>query len=39
VDVLNLTNEPLRRFEGFRDRPVQEEFYRWWAIAGVKIDF
>lgn len=39
VDVLNLTNEPLRRFEGFRNRPVQEEYYRWWATAGVKIDF
>ena len=39
VDVLNLTNEPLRRFEGFRNRPVQEEYYRWWMTGGVKIDF
>ena len=39
VDVLNLTNEPLRRFEGFRNRPVQEEYYRWWMTAGVKLDF
>lgn len=39
LDIINMTNEPLRRFEGFRNRPVQEEFYRWWATAGVKIDF
>lgn len=39
VDVLNLTNEPFRRFEGFKNRPVQEEYYRWWLTAGVKIDF
>ncbi|HEU0253950.1 MAG TPA: TonB-dependent receptor, partial [Pyrinomonadaceae bacterium] len=39
VDVLNLTNEPLRRFEGLRNRPVQEEYYRWWMTGGVKIDF
>jgi len=39
VDVLNLTNEPLRRFEGFRNRPVQEEYYRWWLTGGVKIHF
>jgi TonB-dependent receptor len=38
-DVINLTNEPLRRFEGFRNRPVQEEYYRWWATAGIKINF
>ena len=34
VDVLNLTNEPFRRFEGFKNRPVQEEYYRWWLTAG-----
>jgi TonB-dependent receptor len=39
VDVLNLTNEPLRRFEGFKNRPVQEEYYRWWLTAGIKIHF
>lgn len=39
IDVINLTNEPLRRFEGFSNRPLQEEYYKWWATAGIKIDF
>lgn len=39
ADVINLTNEPFRRFEGFANRPLQEEYYRWWATAGIKIDF
>ncbi len=39
AEILNLTNEPLRVYEGFRDRPIQGEFYRWWATFGVKVDF
>ncbi len=39
VELNNLTNEPLRRYEGFRNRPVQEEFYSWWGTFGLKIDF
>jgi TonB-dependent receptor len=39
AEVLNLTNEPLRYYRGVADRPDQEEYYRWWATVGVKLDF
>jgi hypothetical protein len=39
VDVLNLTNAPLRYYEGVVNRPIQEEYYRWWATFGVKFNF
>ena len=39
VDVLNLTNAPLRYYEGVTSRPIQEEYYRWWATFGVKFNF
>ena len=39
VDVLNLTNAPLRYYEGTTNRPIQEEYYRWWATFGVKMNF
>lgn len=39
VDVLNLTNAPLRYYQGSSNRPVQEEYYRWWATFGVKLNF
>lgn len=39
VDVLNLTNAPLRYYEGSPNRPIQEEYYRWWATFGVKLNF
>jgi TonB-dependent receptor len=39
ADVLNLTNAPLRYFEGTWDRPIQEEYYRWWMMFGVKLSF
>lgn len=39
ADVLNLTNRPLRYYEGSRDRPIQEEYYRSWATVGVKFNF
>ena len=39
VDVLNLTNAPLRYYEGTTTRPIQEEYYRWWATFGVKMNF
>ncbi len=39
VDVLNLTNAPLRYYEGTSNRPIQEEYYRWWASVGVKLSF
>lgn len=39
LEVLNLTNEPLRAYQGSRDRPVQQEYYSWWGHMGVKLDF
>jgi TonB-dependent receptor len=39
ADVLNLTNAPLRYYEGVTTRPIQEEYYRWWATFGVKVNF
>jgi TonB-dependent receptor len=39
AEFINITNEPFRRYEGTRDRPVQEEYYRWWATFGVKYDW
>jgi len=36
---LNLTNAPLRYYEGTWDRPIQEEYYRWWLLFGVKANF
>lgn len=39
VDILNLTNAPLRYFEGTSNRPIQEEYYRWWVTVGVRLNF
>lgn len=39
ADVLNVTNAPLRYYQGTPDRPIQEEYYRWWASFGVKVNF
>jgi TonB-dependent receptor len=38
LELLNLTNEPLRYYRGVPDRPDQEEYYRWWATFGVKLN-
>jgi TonB-dependent receptor len=39
VELLNLTNGPLRYYRGVSNRPDQEEYYRWWATVGVKLNF
>lgn len=39
ADFLNLTNAPLRYYIGTTTRPIQEEYYRWWAMFGVKMNF
>lgn len=39
AEIINLTDEPFRRFEASNDRPVQEEIYSWWGTFGLKIDF
>ena len=39
ADFLNLTNAPLRYYQGTWDRPIQEEYYRWWMMFGAKVSF
>lgn len=34
----NLTNQPLRYYQGVRERMMQEEFYNWRLTAGFKYD-
>jgi TonB-dependent receptor len=38
-DAINLTDAPLRYFQGVSDRPLQEEHYRAWFDFGVKVDW
>jgi hypothetical protein len=33
------TDEPLRFYIGSSDRPVQEEYYSWWGILGIRYAF
>ncbi len=39
IDLINLTNAPLRFFLGTEDRIKQQEFYSWWGRIGVKLNF
>ncbi|MCB1025669.1 MAG: TonB-dependent receptor, partial [Acidobacteria bacterium] len=39
AEFINLTNEPFKRYEGVSTRPVQVEYYRWWATFGIKYDW
>jgi TonB-dependent receptor len=39
LELNNLTNEPYRVYEGTTDRPIQEEYYRWWGTLGMKLNF
>jgi len=36
VQMMNLTNAPLRYYVGQHNRPIQREYYSWWMQAGVK---
>jgi hypothetical protein len=36
LELVNLTNEPFRRYLGTSNRPVQEEYYSWWGMLGLK---
>jgi TonB-dependent receptor len=38
LELINLTDEPYRVFEGTSDRPRQEEYYSWWGVLGVRFD-
>ncbi len=36
VQLMNLTNAPLRYYIGDPKRPTQREYYSWWMLAGLK---
>lgn len=38
AELLNLSDAPLRYYRGVPTRPDQEEYYRWWAAFGVKLN-
>jgi TonB-dependent receptor len=39
VDVMNLTNSPLRYYQSVWDRPIQQESYKSWMMFGLKLKF
>ena len=39
VEMINVNDEPFRRYIGVEDRPVQREFYSWWITFGVRLDY
>ena len=39
LELNNLTDEPLRYYIGSSDRPIQEEYYSWWGLIGVRYAF
>lgn len=39
LEVINLTDEPLRFYEGVSNRPIQEEYYSWTGRLGVSYVF
>jgi TonB-dependent receptor len=36
AQVYNLTDEPYRRYYGQPGQPLQEEYYSWWGLLGLK---
>lgn len=39
AEAINLTNAPLRYYNGISSRPEQQEFYSWWGNLGIKLIF
>lgn len=39
LDMLNLTNDPYRVYQGTWSYPIQEERYKMWWTAGAKVNF
>ncbi len=37
AELINLTNEPFRAYQGVPDRPVQLEYYERWGRMGVRL--
>jgi TonB-dependent receptor len=38
MELINLTNEPLRYYNGVSSRPEQQEFYSFWGNLGLKFE-
>jgi TonB-dependent receptor len=38
VELVNLTNEPFRAYQGLPERPIQREFYRSWGRFGFRLN-
>ena len=39
IDVVNVTDQPVRFYEGTDDRPIEEEYSSWWLSFGVRLAF
>ena len=39
LELINLTNEPYRVYEGTSNRPLQEEYYRSWGTLSLRMTF
>ena len=38
IEMVNLRDTPYRLYSASRDRPIQQEYYSWWAHLGLKYD-
>ena len=38
TEVINITDAPVRFYQGVRSRPTFQEFYSWWARVGLKFN-
>ena len=38
VEMINLTNTPVRYYQGASSRPIKQEYYSWWSRLGLKVD-
>lgn len=38
LELINITNEPLRYYNGVSSRPEQQEFYSFWGNVGLKFE-
>lgn len=38
VEVINMTDAPMRYYHGITTRPVQKEYYSWWMHTGFKFE-
>ncbi len=38
AELINLSDAPLRYYQGETTRPISQEYYSWWSHVGVKFD-